>query len=88
LQREKWRGPNKNALCWSFFIINDNNIVDGSKPHIMRCMMGANGITLATLAYFLIAFVTSFGEIFLKYFWNIFEKFFKKFFNFFFILFY
>jgi hypothetical protein len=26
--------------CWSFYIINDNNIIDGSKPQIMsRCMI-------------------------------------------------
>jgi hypothetical protein len=31
LQREKWKGHDRNALCWSFFIVNDNNIVDGSK---------------------------------------------------------
>jgi hypothetical protein len=25
--------------CWSFYIVNDNNIVDGNKPQIMsRCM--------------------------------------------------
>jgi hypothetical protein len=39
LQREKWRGHDRNALCWSFFIVNDNNIVNGSKPQIMRCMI-------------------------------------------------
>jgi hypothetical protein len=38
LEREKWKGHDGNAFCWSFFIINDNNIVDGSKPQIMRCM--------------------------------------------------
>jgi hypothetical protein len=39
LQREKWRGHDQNALCESFFIVNDNNIIDGSKPQIMRCMI-------------------------------------------------
>jgi hypothetical protein len=39
LQREKWRGHDRNALCGSFFIVNDNNVVDGSKPQIMRCMI-------------------------------------------------
>ncbi len=39
LQREKWRGHDKNALCWSFFIVNDNNIVDENKLQIMRCMI-------------------------------------------------
>jgi hypothetical protein len=32
LLKEKWKGHDRNALCWSFFIVNDNNIVDGSKP--------------------------------------------------------
>jgi hypothetical protein len=39
LQREKWKGHDRNALCGSFFIVNDNNVVDGSKPQIMRCMI-------------------------------------------------
>jgi hypothetical protein len=39
LQREKWRGHDRNALCWSFFIVNDNNIVDGNKSQIMRCVI-------------------------------------------------
>ncbi len=29
--------------CWSFCIVNDNNIVDGNKPQIMsRCMISHN----------------------------------------------
>ncbi len=32
LQIKKQKGHDRNALCWSFFIVNDNNIVDGSKP--------------------------------------------------------
>jgi hypothetical protein len=28
-QKEKWRGHDRNA--WEFYIINDNNIVDGNK---------------------------------------------------------
>ncbi len=39
MQRENWRGHDRNALCWSFFIINDNNIFNGKKPQIMRCMI-------------------------------------------------
>ncbi len=23
-QRKKWKGHNKNALCWSFYCVNDN----------------------------------------------------------------
>ncbi len=39
MQRKKWRGHDKNALCWSFYSVNDNNIVDGSKFKIMGCMI-------------------------------------------------
>jgi hypothetical protein len=39
LQREKWRRHDRNALCWSFFFVIDNNIVDASKLQIMRCMI-------------------------------------------------
>jgi hypothetical protein len=39
LQRENWRGHDRNALCWSFFIINDDNIFNGRKPQIIRCMI-------------------------------------------------
>jgi hypothetical protein len=28
----------KNALCLSFYVVNDNNIVDGRKYQIMHCM--------------------------------------------------
>ncbi len=78
LQREKRKGHDRNALYWSFFIVNDNNIVDGSKPQIMKCLMGANKITQTTPTCFLTAFMTFLGEIFLKYYQNIFEKIFKK----------
>jgi hypothetical protein len=40
--------------------------------------LGANGITKATPACLLIAFVITFGEIFLEYFGIIFEKIFLK----------
>ncbi len=36
LQTEKWKGHDRNVLCWSFFIVNDKNIVDGNKPQVMR----------------------------------------------------
>jgi hypothetical protein len=39
--------------------------------------LGSNGVTQTTLACFLIAFVTDFGEIFFKYSRNILEKTFK-----------
>jgi hypothetical protein len=39
VQRENWRRHARNALCWLFHIVNDNKIVDGNKPQIMRCMI-------------------------------------------------
>jgi hypothetical protein len=38
-QRKKWKGHERNALCWAFHIVNDINIIDGSKPQIMRCII-------------------------------------------------
>jgi len=39
IYKEKWKMHDRNALCWSFYIVNDNNIVDGSKFQNMRCMI-------------------------------------------------
>ncbi len=27
IYKEKWKMHDRNALCWSFYIVNDNNIV-------------------------------------------------------------
>ncbi len=37
-QKEIWRPNDKNALCLSFYVVSDNNIVDGRKYQIMHCM--------------------------------------------------
>jgi hypothetical protein len=32
VQRKKWKVHDKNALCSSFYLVNNKNIVDGRKP--------------------------------------------------------
>ncbi len=34
---KKWRGNNKNALCWSFYCVNDNKTIDNKCHQLMRC---------------------------------------------------
>jgi len=36
--RKKQRLHNRNALCWSFFYVNDNAKMILDAPQIMRCM--------------------------------------------------
>jgi hypothetical protein len=31
-KEEKWKIHDKNALCWSFYVVNNKNIIDGRKP--------------------------------------------------------
>jgi hypothetical protein len=35
LQRKKWI----NALCWSFYYVNDNKLVDFKCSQLMRCII-------------------------------------------------
>jgi hypothetical protein len=36
-QRKEWRGHNINALCWSFYCVNDNKKIDNKCHQLMRC---------------------------------------------------
>ncbi len=38
-QRRKWRHDNKNALCWSFYYVNDNKPMDVKCSQLMRCIL-------------------------------------------------
>jgi hypothetical protein len=38
VQREVWTSHDKNALCSSLYVVNENNIVDGRRPQIMHYM--------------------------------------------------
>ncbi len=37
-QRKKWRHDSRNALCWSFYYVNDNNLVDVKCFQLMKCI--------------------------------------------------
>jgi hypothetical protein len=39
IQRKKWLPYNKNALCWSFYCINDNSKVNVDVPQMMHCLL-------------------------------------------------
>ncbi len=32
-----WKLEGKNAICWAFYVVNDNKPVDGKVPQVMRC---------------------------------------------------
>ncbi len=34
-QRSFWKGNNRNALCWAFYCVNDNNELNVSTPQTM-----------------------------------------------------
>ncbi len=36
-QRKKWKHDSRNALCWSFYCVNDNKPVDVKCFQLMRC---------------------------------------------------
>ncbi len=38
LQRRKWKNNSKNALCWSFFCVNDNKPMDINFFQFMKCI--------------------------------------------------
>jgi hypothetical protein len=37
-QRKKWRHDSRNALCWSFYYVNDNKLGDVKCFGLMRCI--------------------------------------------------
>jgi hypothetical protein len=36
-QRLFWKLKGRNAICWAFYVLNDNKLMDGKVPQIMRC---------------------------------------------------
>jgi hypothetical protein len=38
VKREIWRLHDNNAFCWSFYVVNENNIIDGKIFYITCCM--------------------------------------------------
>ncbi len=39
IQRRKWCPRNRNALCWSFYCINDTSKVNPDAPQMMHCLL-------------------------------------------------
>jgi hypothetical protein len=46
VKREIWRLDGNNVFCWSFYVVNDNNIIDGKIFHIMCCMFCHTSLVL------------------------------------------
>ncbi len=44
IQRKFWKPKGRNALCWSFFCINDNKLVNLEQPQIRRCLLCYNAL--------------------------------------------
>jgi len=38
LQRRKWKNDSRNALCWSFYCVNDNKPLDIKCFQFMKCI--------------------------------------------------
>jgi len=32
-----WKSERRNAICWAFYVVNDNKLVDGKILQVMRC---------------------------------------------------
>jgi len=41
-QRKKWRGHNKNAICWAFYYVNGYKEVDPTNFQVRRCVFCYN----------------------------------------------
>jgi len=50
LQRRIWRHDNINALCWSFYCVNDNEWMDVKCFQLMRCIFCYTSSLLITNA--------------------------------------
>jgi len=37
VQRLFWKPKKRNAICWIFYVVNDNKSVDGRVPQVMKC---------------------------------------------------
>lgn len=46
VQINKWKNHNRNAICWAFYCINDNQKVDVKVSQTMRCILCYNNLVL------------------------------------------
>ncbi len=37
VQRLFWKPKKRNAICWVFYVVNDNKSMDGKVPQVMKC---------------------------------------------------
>ncbi len=37
-QKKKWRDDSRNALCWSYYCVNNNTLVDVKYSQLMTCI--------------------------------------------------
>jgi hypothetical protein len=44
--KKKWGHDSRNALCWSFYCVNDNKLVDIKCSQLMRCIIYASLILI------------------------------------------
>jgi len=48
LQRNKWKGHNRNATCWTFYCLNNNKEVDVKFPQTMKCILCYTSLVLVS----------------------------------------
>jgi hypothetical protein len=39
IKAQKWKPNNKNSICWGFFAVNDNSLIDFKNPHMLCCII-------------------------------------------------
>jgi hypothetical protein len=49
-QRKNWRHDSRNALCWSFYCVNNNKLVDVKCFQLMKCIFCHFNLILITNA--------------------------------------
>jgi len=47
-QRLLWKPRRRNAICWAFYVVNDNKPMDGKIPQVMKCHLCYKTPTLYT----------------------------------------
>jgi hypothetical protein len=39
VQRNFWKGHNRNSLCWAFYCVNDGKEVEATSHQVMKCIL-------------------------------------------------
>ncbi len=48
VQKNKWKGHNRNATCWASYCVIDNKKVDVKFPQTMRCIICYTSLMLVS----------------------------------------